>query len=63
MSADVSAMLARLKPLPLRLRIAHLAALLRCGKVVVREGCLSYPSPRKGERSTVSGSSRGGRAG
>jgi hypothetical protein len=29
MSADAS-MLARLKPLPLRLRIAHLATLLRC---------------------------------
>ncbi|MFZ0809232.1 MAG: hypothetical protein WAM83_01325, partial [Bradyrhizobium sp.] len=26
----ISDMLARLKPLPLRLRIAHLAALLRC---------------------------------
>src|SRR5579864_1209609 len=29
MSADVSDLLARLKPLPLRLRIAHLSALLR----------------------------------
>jgi hypothetical protein len=39
MSADVS-MLARLKPLPLRLRIAHLSALLR------RE---ADGSPRAGE--------------
>ena len=30
MSAGISDMLARLKPLPPRLRIAHLAALLRC---------------------------------
>jgi hypothetical protein len=29
MSADVSAMRARLEPLPVRLRIAHLAALIR----------------------------------
>jgi hypothetical protein len=50
-----------LSPLPLRLRIAHLAALLRCGTVIVREGCLSYPSSR--EASTTSDSSRGGRAG
>jgi hypothetical protein len=63
MSAGVSAMLARLKPLPLRLRVAHLAALLRCGKIIVRDGSLSYPSPLKGEGSTVSTSSRGGRAG
>jgi hypothetical protein len=46
-------MLARLRLLPLRLRIAHLAALLRCGKVIVRDGYLSYPSD----------SSRDGRAG
>ncbi len=62
MSAGVSARLSRLRPLPLRLRLAHLAALLRCGKLVVREGCLSYPSPRKAEGSTASGSSRSGRA-
>jgi hypothetical protein len=30
MSADTDPMLSRLKRLPLRLRIAHLAALLRC---------------------------------
>jgi hypothetical protein len=59
MSAEVSAMLARLRPLPLRLRLAHLAALLRCGKVVVRDGCLSYPSARKGEGSITSGGLKG----
>ena len=59
MSADVSAMLARLRPLPLRLRLAHLSALLRCGKVVVRDGCLSYPSPSKGEGSITSGGLKG----
>jgi hypothetical protein len=48
MSARTDPMLARLKPLPLRLRIAHLAALLRCGVVIVREGSLSYPSPLRG---------------
>ena len=46
MSSDISDMLARLKPLPLRLRIAHLSALLRCGRVTVRDGLLFYPSPR-----------------
>ena len=61
MSARTEPMLARLSPLPLRLRIAHLAALLRCGTVIVREGTLSYPSSR--EASTTSDSSRGGRAG
>ena len=30
MSASVEAMMARLRPLPVRLRIAHLAALVRC---------------------------------
>ena len=39
-------MLVRLKLLPPRLRLAHLAALLRNGRVIVRNGCLSYPSPR-----------------
>jgi hypothetical protein len=53
MSARTDPMLARLRPLPLRLRIAHLAALLRCGKVIVSDGSLSYPSD----------SSRDGRAG
>jgi hypothetical protein len=43
-------MLSRLKRLPPRLRIAHLAALIRCGKVIIREGSLSYPSPRERER-------------
>jgi hypothetical protein len=43
-------MLARLKRLPPRLRIAHLAALIRCGKVIIRDGSLSYPSPRERER-------------
>ena len=42
----IDPVLARLKRLPLRLRLAHLAALIRCGKVIVREGSLSYPSPR-----------------
>lgn len=62
MSADVSTMLARLRPLPLRLRLAHLSALLRCGRLIVREGCLSYPSARKGEGSTPPDSNGGGRA-
>jgi hypothetical protein len=46
----IDPVLARLKRLPLRLRLAHLAALIRCGKVIVREGSLSYPSPRERER-------------
>jgi hypothetical protein len=54
----IDPVLARLKRLPLRLRLAHLAALIRCGKVIVREGSLSYPSPRERER--VAG--RGGRS-
>jgi hypothetical protein len=47
---ETDSMLARLKRLPLRLRVAHLAALIRCGKVIVREGSLSYPSPHERER-------------
>ena len=43
---ETDSMLGRLKRLPPRLRIAHLAALIRCGRVIVREGSLSYPSPR-----------------
>ena len=44
---ETDSMLGRLKRLPPRLRIAHLAALIRCGRVIVREGSLSYPSPRE----------------
>jgi hypothetical protein len=55
---ETDSMLGRLKRLPPRLRIAHLAALIRCGRVIVREGSLSYPSPRERER--VVG--RGGRS-
>lgn len=44
MSVAAEAMLARLKRLPPRLRIAHLAALLR------HERRCSYPSPRERER-------------
>jgi hypothetical protein len=50
MSTEVDPTLARLKRLPPRLRIAHLAALLRCGRLIVREGNLSYPSPRERQR-------------
>ena len=43
MSADVSAMLPRLRPLPQRLRLAHLAALLRCeAKDSLRAGELKH---------------------
>jgi hypothetical protein len=41
MSGEGDVMLARLKRLPVRLRIAHLAALLRHARA------LSYPSPRE----------------
>jgi len=47
MSAEADPLLSRLKRLPERLRIAHLVALLRYGKIIVREGSLSYPSPRE----------------
>jgi hypothetical protein len=56
---ETDSMLAGLERLPVRLRIAHLAALIRCGKVIVREGSLSYPSPRERERVVVG---RGGRS-
>jgi hypothetical protein len=56
---ETDSMLGRLKRLPPRLRIAHLAALIRCGRVIVREGSLSYPSPRERERVVVG---RGGRS-
>jgi hypothetical protein len=56
---ETDSMLTRLKRLPVRLRIAHLAALIRCGRVIVREGSLSYPSPRERERVVVG---RGGRS-
>lgn len=49
MSEDDSR-LARLKRLPPRLRVAHLAALLRCGRLIVCEGRLSYPSARERQR-------------
>jgi hypothetical protein len=38
MSLDLASKLARLKRLPVRLRIAHLAALLRSGKLTCCEG-------------------------
>ena len=44
MSDEADSRLVRLKRLPPRLRVAHLAALLRCGRA------LSYPSPRERER-------------
>jgi hypothetical protein len=37
--------LARLRPLPLRLRIAHLAALLRVERAKAVSLSYSYPSP------------------
>ncbi len=57
MRRDACAMLARLRPLPPRLRIAHLAALLR------RE---AYGSPRLAQLKqllVVQSTARGGRAG
>ncbi len=57
MRRDADAMLARLRPLPPRLRIAHLAALLR------RE---AYGSPRLAQLKqllVVQSTARGGRAG
>ena len=53
---------ARLRPLPLRLRIAHLAALLRCGRLIVRDGSLCYSSPLR-EGSTTVDNGRESRAG
>ena len=50
MSGEVDARLARMKRLPPRLRVVHLAALLRSGRAVMREGSLSYPSPRERQR-------------
>jgi hypothetical protein len=47
---ETDPMLSRLSVLPSRLRIAHLAALLRCGRLIVRDGSLSYPSPHERER-------------
>ena len=62
--AEVDPMFSRLKRLPPRLRIAHLAALIRCGKVMIREGSLFYPSAAaRGEGSTASSGKQGGRAG
>jgi hypothetical protein len=55
------AMLARLRPLPLRLRIAHLAALRRCGKVTMMEE-ISHPNRQERKRregSTTDGSRAG----
>ena len=54
MSRENDVMLARLKRLPVRLRIAHLAALLRHERAQAR----AHPSPCEGE-----GSKEGGRAG
>jgi hypothetical protein len=66
--SEVDVVLARLRPLPLRLRIAHLAALLRherranvCACPSPREASLSDPSPRKGEGSTTTAATKGGR--
>jgi hypothetical protein len=59
---EADLMLSRLNVLPPRLRIAHLAALARCGRLIVRDGSLSYPSPRKGEGSTAPSSKPGSRA-
>jgi hypothetical protein len=53
---------ARLRPLPLRLRIAHLAALVRCGRLIVRDGYLCYPSSLR-EESTTAGIRHESRAG
>ena len=50
MSEASDSISARLKRLPPRLRIAHLAALLRCGRLIVCDGSLSYPSPRERQR-------------
>jgi hypothetical protein len=49
MNASVDPMLLRLKRLPVRLRIAHLAALLRHERQAIVCN-LSYPSPRERER-------------
>jgi hypothetical protein len=59
MSRQGDVMLARLKRLPMRLRIAHLAALLRWERQE-NARALSNPSPREEEGSTTS---KGGRAG
>lgn len=47
MSAATDSTLARLRPLPPRLRVAHLAALLRVERAA---SALSSPSPRERER-------------
>ena len=44
MSSEADPMLSRLKILPLRLRVAHLAALLRRERQAIA-GARSYPSP------------------
>jgi hypothetical protein len=59
MSRQGDVMLARLKRLPVRLRIAHLAALLRWERQA-NARALSDPSRREEEGSTTS---NGGRAG
>jgi hypothetical protein len=56
--SEVDVVLARLRPLPLRLRIAHLAALLRHER---RANVRADPSPRKGEGSTTTAATKGGR--
>jgi hypothetical protein len=48
MNIVADSMLARLKRLPLRLRLAHLAALLRHERQAITRTC-SYPSPRGAE--------------
>jgi hypothetical protein len=51
MNVEGGVAFARLKRLPLRLRLAHLAALLRSGRMIVHEGSLSYSLPHLGARS------------
>jgi hypothetical protein len=69
MSEARDSTLARLRPLPMRLRIAHLAALLRHERAAravsypsPSERSLPYPSPGERELSS-NGSNCGGRTG
>ena len=64
MNAAPDSMIARLRPLPWRLRIAHLAALLRVARAAnARERSLSDPSRVVALRGEGSKTIRGGRAG
>ena len=57
MSVEAESRRARLKRLPMRLRIAHLAALRRCGRAA-NDLSLSLPTATRGEGSDLSNGSR-----